>query len=678
MSDPARMLRVAGLLALGPAVTMALLAVTGVFEPQQVPGLPDPGSLTRYGLPLTQVIRDISAGITLGALVTAAVCLPAAGDRSGRVSPAQRSLLDVVVVSASTWTWTCLVLVGLTQSDALGTPVSSPGFLQQAVFFAQNFDLGRYLTVSAGLAAVLAACALGVRTATGVGLLVVVALSAMWPLALTGHAAGSLDHDNTVNLQAMHIIGTAVWAGGLVALVVVRRQLDRPALVAVTRRFSTLAGCCLVLVAVSGVLGALLRLPSLESLRSPYGAVLAVKVGALLALGALGWWQRRVGIARLEDSQTSAFARVVTTELVVLASAAGAGVALSRTAPPTLPGAEVPLTPARAQLGHDLPPPLGATEWFTQWRPDSLWLPVAIALVLVYVVAVRKLSARGDGWPAGRTVAWIFGWVLFVWATSGAPGAYGRVLFSMHMVQHMTIALAVPTFLVLGAPVTLALRALRRRDDGSMGPREWLLRVVHSGPARLAGSPIVAAALVVVSLVVFYYSSLFELSLRTHTMHLLMTAHFTITGYLFANCLVGIDPGPRRPPYPLRVLLILVTFGLHALFSVSLMASDQVLARSWFEPLGRTWGRSLADDQYLGASLGWALGDYPLAILAAALVASWVHADRRERRRLDRRADRDGDRDRTDYNDYLARLSRSALGSPRSADGAPAEDSERS
>ena len=665
MTSSVRILRGLGLVAIGPVVTLILLIATGAMAVEPVPGLPDPGHLTRYGLPLTQALRNLAAGLTVGALVLAALCVPPqSGDRD-RITGARRALLDLVVVSASTWMWTSLALVGLTQSDAVGLPVTTTGFVQQAVLFGQSYDLGRYLVVTAALAAVVATGALAGRTITSVGLLAVLSVAALWPMALAGHAAGSLNHDDAVNLQAVHLVGVSVWAGGLAALVVVSARLEVAELASTSRRFSTLAGWCLAMVALSGVLGALLRIPDPSLLSSTYGALLAIKVVAIAVLAGMGRWQRQVGLAGLESGRRGGFLRIVVVEIVVLAVAAGAGVALSRTPPPTT-GPEPRLTTAQAFLGHEMPPELGAAEWFTQWRPDTFWLPVAIAMLGWYVSALIRLRSRGDRWPVARTIAWVAGWLLLIWATSGAPGAYGRVLFSMHMVQHMTIALAVPTFLVLAAPVSLALRTLTRRADGSMGPREWLLRLVHSGPARVVGSPIVAAALVVVSLVAFYYSSLFELSLRTHTAHLVMTAHFLISGYLFANCLVGVDPGPRRPAYPLRVLLILVTFGFHALFSVSLMASDQVLARGWFEPLGRTWGASLADDQYLGASLGWALGDYPLAILAVALVASWVRADRRERRRYDRQAERDGDRELASYNDYLARLAAaSAIDSSR-------------
>ena len=308
-----------------------------------------------------------------------------------------------------------------------------------------------------------------------------------------------------------------------------------------------------------------------------------------------------------------------------------------------------------------MPPELGFAQWFTEWRIDSFWAPVAVAAALAYLAGVRRLRKRGDRWSRGRTTAWLVGCVGLLWATSGPPGAYGDVLFSMHMVQHMTVATAVPTFFVLGAPVTLALRAVPRRRDGSRGSREWLLLIVHSWPLRILGHPIVAGILFVVGMIAFYYSSLFEQSLRGHTMHLLMTAHFMLTGYLFANVVCGVDPGPRRPIYPLRVMLIMVVFGFHALFAVALMGATELLAGDWFTALDRPWGPSPADDQYIGASLGWLLGEYPLVILAVAVVWAWVRDDHREAKRLDRQAERDNDHELTRYNDYLKGLGSSPV-----------------
>lgn len=274
-----------------------------------------------------------------------------------------------------------------------------------------------------------------------------------------------------------------------------------------------------------------------------------------------------------------------------------------------------------------------------------------------YLSAVLRLRARGDGWPLLRTIAWLLGWLLVVWATSGSPGVYGRVLFSMHMVQHMTIATAAPTFLVLGAPITLALRALPRRTDGSLGPREWLQEALRSFLAHLLTLPVVTAGMFVVSLAVFYYSGLFELSLESHTVHVAVAAHSLLTGFLLANCLVGIDPGIHRPMFPLRVVLLMVTFGFHALFSVSLMSSDQVLAPDWFYELSSGPGEppystiSNSAHHWDGRWVTTRSRSSP-----EPSSSDGVASNQRERRRFDRSEARTGGQVIADYNAYLSRL----------------------
>jgi len=655
VSEPGsgRRVTVVAMLVVAPATALGLLALTGALGPG-LAGLPSTGRVTQVGLPLTQALRDVAAMVTVGFLAFAVTCVPPDDiDTPRQLSGTRRRLVDTAGYSALGWTGLSLALVVFTYSDAAGEPFSAAGFADQAMFFATEYDLGRYLLTSSVLAMLVSMLALVTRSVRVAGITCLVAVAGLWPMALTAHGAGALRHDLAVDAQFAHLVGVSVWGGGLVALAVVGRGLA-DASEATARRYSTVAVWCFAVVVVAGAAGAVLRLDSVESLSSSYGLLLGLKVAAAVTLGVAGLVHRRRTLARLAAGAPRAFRRLVVVEVAVMLAAAGTAVALNRTPPPS--GTQRPLSRVEDMLGYPMPDSLGATDWFTAWRFDGFWTPIALAMVALYLAGVVRLRRRGDAWSLGRTMAWVGGWVLFVWATSGAPGAYGRVLFSMHMVQHMTIATTVPVLLVLGAPVTLALRALHRRTDKSMGPREWVLAAVHSPFVAVLGRPVVAGILFVGSLVVFYYSSLFEVSLESHTGHILMTAHFLIVGYLFAGCLVGIDPGLHQAPYPLRVLMVMVVFGFHALFSVSLMASTQVLARGWFERLDRSWGSSLADDQYLGASLGWALGDYPLALLAVVLVFGWVRADRRERLRFDRQEDRDGDSQLVAYNAYLEQI----------------------
>ncbi|KQU67387.1 hypothetical protein ASC58_12460 [Phycicoccus sp. Root101] len=637
-------------------VSVAALVVVGAI-PQSFPGLPDPGVATRFGLPVVRGLRDSSAAITIGMLVMAAIVLPPAKpDGKDRIEGIRALALRFAGVFGSVWAVASVLMLALTYSDLAGVPVATSSTWLGIHSFVTDFDLGKSLAVSAALVIVAAGLAASAQRIVTAGWALVVGIGALLPLALTGHAAGAANHSLAVDAQAAHLVGVTIWVGGLTALLLLRKHLGS-ALTTSVKRFSALAGWAYLMVAVSGVGAALARLDSLDAVRSPYGALLAAKALLFTGLGAAGWAHRRWLLPQLSGVDGARrFTRLVLGEAIVMSMAIGLAAALSATSPPAV-GSSGQESTAESLLGYPMPPALGTgLHWLTQWRLDSIWVPVSVAGLGWYLLAVRRLKARGDTWPVGRTVAWAAGCIVMIVATSASPGVYGRVLFSVHMVQHMTIAMTVPVLLVFGAPVTLAVRTLSSRADGSRGPREWLLAIVHSRPLAVLGHPLVAAGNFVASMVAFYYSPLLDLALRTHTGHVLMTLHFLLSGYLLASALVGVDPGPARPPYVFRLLLLMATFGFHALFAVALMSSSTILAQDWFGTLGRPWGNSLAKEQYLGGALGWAIGDYPVAMMAVAMAVGWIRSDKREARRYDRQATRDGDAALAAYNEHLRQL----------------------
>lgn len=644
------------ILLLPPFVSVVALAVAGAI-PQSFPGLPDPGVATRFGLPVVRGVRDASAAVTVGVLVMAATVLPPARrDRRDLVEGTRALALRYAGMFGVVWAVSSVLMLALTYSDLAGVPVARSSTWRAVHSFVSDFDLGRSLAVSAVLVIVAAGLAVSAERIATAGWALAVGIVALFPLALTGHAAGAANHSLAVDAQAAHLVGVTVWVGGLMALLLLRKHLGS-SLATTAKRYSTLAGWAYLVVAISGVGAAVARLDSLEALRSPYGTILAAKALLFTALGAAGWAHRRWLLPQLAGPDAGrTFARLVVGEVAAMAVALGLAAALSATPPPPS-GASREESTAESLLGYPMPPALGTgLHWLTQWRIDSIWVPVSVAGLAWYLLAVRRLKARGDAWPRGRTVAWAAGCAVMVVATSASPGVYGRVLFSVHMVQHMTIAMTVPVLLVFGAPVTLALRTLASRADGSRGPREWLLAIVHSRLLAVLGHPLVAAGGFVASMVTFYYSPLLDLALRTHTGHVLMTIHFLLTGYLLASALVGVDPGPARPPYVFRMLLLMATFGFHALFAVAMMGSTTILAQDWFGTLGRPWGNSLAREQYLGGALGWAIGDYPVAMMTIAMALGWIRSDKREARRYDRQAHRDGDASLAAYNEHLRQL----------------------
>ena len=510
------------------------------------------------------------------------------------------------------------------------------------------------MAIEIGIVAVVAVLASAVRGPVGAGTAAALGIIALVPLALTGHSSGAANHELVVSSWWLHLAGVCAWAGGLVALAWLGRRdgLGRQ-VGAVARRYSVVAGWGFALVAASGAANAWARVGGLEGLASRYGVLLLLKIGVLVALGAAGWWHRRHLLDRL-DRDASGFWRLVGAEVVLMALALGAGVALSRTASPVPDEPSALPTPAELLTGEPLPPALTLGRLVTQTTPDVLWVAVVAAMAVAYLLGVRHLAARGDRWPVHRTVLWLIGCVALLYVTCGGIAVYGRVLFSVHMVQHMTLSMVVPPLLVFGAPVTLALRSLTRRKDGSRGPREWLLGVVESGPARFLSHPVVAAVVFAGSMIAFYYSPLFGLALSTHVGHELMMIHFLLAGYLFANGLVGVDPGPARPAYPLRLLILFATMGFHAFFGVAITSSEVLFESTYFSSLG--WGIDALADQKDGGAIAWGIGEVPTLLIALVVAYQWFRSDSREAVRRDRAADRDGDAELTEYNDMLQRL----------------------
>lgn len=638
-------------LALGTAAAAA--AGSGAVKPSI---LQDPGPMVRWGLIIARVIADVAGSVTVGVLLLTAIALPV-----GKHGQAHRPAFLIAAASSTAWALAAIALLVFNLADVLGSPIDSPGFGSQLVAYTRDIDLGRGLGLTAAGAAVIGLLAAGALKTTSAAWLAAGSLATLVPTALNGHASSSGDHQTAVTSLGLHLIGAAVWVGGLAALLLLAPTIKGPVLAKAAQRYSMLALWSFVAVALSGVINSWLRiggdgLGSLgTNLAGGYGLLLLGKTAALILLGLFGYRHRQATLPSLEAGKPGAFTRLAVVELGIMAIAFGLASALSRTPPPAVGARTTDI--AESITGYPMPPAPTLARWFTQWQPDLMWVVVAGVGLFLYFSGVQKLRRRGDAWPVGRSIAFVLGMALLIYATCAGPAVYGRVTFSGHMVMHMMLTMIVPPVLVLSAPITLALRTLAVRKDGSRGPREWLMIITESRYLKVVSFPPVAALIFAGSLVVFYYSDLFELALTTHTGHELMDVHFLLSGYLFAWTMIGVDPGPRRFGYPLRLIVLLGTMAFHAFFFLAMMNGDTVLQGDFFGNLGRTWGDDLLGDQQFGGGIGWGIGEFPTLLIAVVLMVQWARSDDRETRRYDRKADRDGDAELEAYNQMLAKMS---------------------
>jgi putative copper resistance protein D len=651
-------------------VTVSVLVVVllaGGGAPQPVPaGLPDSGPVTGWGLPSVRLLTDLAGLATVGLLLAAGLLLPSP-EATLAAAPARAASLAGRV--AAVWLLAVVVEVVLTVSDIVGmTPAQATEATVLRSFLGQTSQ-GRALLVQIALLIVVAGLARAAASTRGAVLALVVALVAMTPPALTGHSASSGSHELAVASLLAHLAAASLWVGGLAALTwvaVVAGAADGLRLA--VPRFSTLAAWCFAAVAVSGVVNAGVRLGGVAPLlSSAYGGLVLAKVAALCVLGGFGWWHRRRTVAAVAAGGGPAmrqFVSVAATELVVMAATVALAVGLSRTPTPVGGGARP--SPAGELLGFPLPGPPTAARMLFGWVPDGFALTFLVLAAGLYATGVLALRRRGDRWPVGRSIAWALGLAVFAWATVGGLGLYSHVLFSAHMISHMLLSMVAPIGLVLGAPVTLALRALPGpRRPGEASPRGMLIAALHSPVVRLVTHPLVAFALFVGSLYVLYFSDLFATLMNHHLGHVAMEFHFLAVGTLFFWVLVGIDPGPRRLPPIARIVLLFAAMPFHAFFSIAVMSGTVLLAPDYYRGLHRPYWTDLLADQHLGGGIGWAMGELPILLVLGAVFVQWARSDAREASRFDRANDDELDR----YNARLAQLQARSAAAERSPTG---------
>ncbi|MFD4952718.1 cytochrome c oxidase assembly protein [Streptomyces sp. NPDC058451] len=304
-------------------------------------------------------------------------------------------------------------------------------------------------------------------------------------------------------------------------------------------------------------------------------------------------------------------------------------------------------------MTHDLPPfTLGRG---LEWSPDPFFLVACLLGLGLYGWGVLRLRRRGDAWPVGRTVAYVIGVLTVGLVMCTKLNDYGMVMFSVHMVQHMIISMLSPILVLLGGPITLALRALPVAGRGRKGPRELLLVLLHSRYLRVVTHPAFTIPMFVASLYALYFTSIFDFLMGSRAGHIAMMVHFLAVGLVFFWPIMGVDPGPNRPGHLMRMLELFAGMPFHAFFGIALMMATTPMVSTFQNPPA-SLGIDALTDQSAAGGIAWAFSEIPSVLVLLALLFQWYGSEQRQARRKDRAADRDGDKELEAYNAYLASL----------------------
>lgn len=640
------------------AMAIGLVVAGGAYEPA-TPGLPDPGPFVGWGLPILRMLTLLAGALTVGWLFGAAFLDPQG--KGGVVSPTGRRDLTRAVITSGVWAVLALLQMFFLLAEILGVGLDRAMSPEIAATYAWEVPQTRALAVMALLAAIISLGALFTSTLGVSAVWSVLAVAAVSLPALAGHGSGLGDHALALSSAIAHSAAATVWIGGLIVLAFHGLRRDDGfatpgALRTAAQRFGIAALVSVLVLAATGAANAYTRLDTVDQLlTTDYGLVTTAKIVLLVVLVLIAAAIRRRLLPALDgEPRRAAFLRVIALEVALIIVAFGLGVALAVSPYPRIES----LLPTYGEslLGYPYPEAPTAAAVIFGFQLEPLFLVACLAAAALYVAGVITLHQRGDRWPINRTIFWLLGISLVIWTTNAGISVYAQVSLGLHMVQHMTMSMLAPMFLVLGGPFTLALRALRPSTTGRWGLREWIVWGLHSPAAKIVTNPFFVFAIFSLSMFALYFTPLMAWLMGSHIGHLGMQLHFIGSGYLFAWIVMGVDPVPKPLPYWARFGLILLMVGVHGFFAVIVMMGSEPLAQDWYGIVRPDWVTDPLADTKFGGQIAWGISEIPMLFMILMVAWQWMRSDERDARRGDRQAERDGDAELNAYNERLAAL----------------------
>ena len=601
---------------------------------------------------LSKFLSISASFLTVGILLCIAFFL---FEIEGKLSKPALALRPVALLSALLWVLAQGLNILTTLANILGTSFGDALDSTTLRSFLTQITLGQYMLFQLGAAIVIAVTITRIRSIGSTVVLLIVALLGVVAPLFQSHSAASSSHALAIGSIVIHVLALALWVGGILAILLLNPENRALAL----PRFSAMALWSTIAVVLSGVANAWARLNFQSAWDSGYARVVLLKVlltGVLIYLG----YVNRKRLADLSEINLLRIGKVLSAEVLIMSITLALGAWLSSNQPPARPGLDIS-DPALAIAGMETPPAPNLWNLISQYDPDALFIGFLLLAVALYILAVVKLTRQGDKWPVGRTIAFALGISAIDFATSGGLGVYAKFSFEYHMIAHMVLGMIAPIGIVLGAPITLALRTLpQARREGERGIRGSAITLLHAKPTSVFTNPIVVLAIFDGSLFALYFTSLFGRMMQSHIGHLAMNLHFILAGILFFHVIIGIDPNPRKVPHIVRIVILFAAMSIHAFFSIALLSTTTLLDQGYFGALQTPWLGDLLADQKAAGSVGWAMGEIPILLALVATFIQWMRDDKRETHRIDRNEARLGALGKPDelaqYNEYLLAL----------------------
>jgi len=245
-----------------------------------------------------------------------------------------------------------------------------------------------------------------------------------------------------------------------------------------------------------------------------------------------------------------------------------------------------------------------------------------------YLRAIRRLAGRQrTRWPRWRSVSFLAGLAVIGLALLSPFDRYSDLLLSVHMVQHLLLTMIAPPLLLLGAPVTLALRTARPPN------RKRLATLLRGRAVRVLGNPLLGWILFAGALWATHLPAFYDATLRHLGLHIAEHLVYVTTALMFWRPMVGNDPGPRLS-HAARILAMFLFMPQMTFLGLAIYGSDRPLYAPYIGPAA-AFGTSAVADQHLAGAIMWSSGMFFLIPAMVAVLADWMRKDDREAARAD-------------------------------------------
>lgn len=252
---------------------------------------------------------------------------------------------------------------------------------------------------------------------------------------------------------------------------------------------------------------------------------------------------------------------------------------------------------------------------------------LAVGLYTLGWLRLRRLPRRpalASGW---RLASYWLGMILVAISLLSPIDTMAGLLFTMHMIQHLLLAMFAPPLIMVADPMPVLVWGLPRAARRPVGRLLFSRRSAIRPIATKLTQPGIMLLLYVVVLWGWHDGNMYNAALRSDLIHDIEHLTFYVTAMLLWWHIVGAGPRFHKRPSRLgRAGLAIAAIPATMVAGVAIAFASTPIY-TFYETVPRLWGMSVMTDQQVGGAIMWIPGSMMFLLAAIILIGAWLAAE---------------------------------------------------